>query len=160
MKQSAHQPPSWKQDWPPSFKTILWLMSPSFLGHLVDPPCGVRVGQCSREERWGHAHADLVQGCSALMAPLSPPPVCACVLSHVSCVHLFVTPWTVAQQGPLSTEFHRQEYWNVFPCPPPGDFPNPRIESESPAPPALQVYSLPLSHRGSPTPHIHNQSMT
>ena len=29
-------------------------------------------------------------------------------LSHVQ---LFATPWTVAQQTPLSVEFSRQEYW-------------------------------------------------
>ena len=26
--------------------------------------------------------------------------------------HLFVTPWTVAHQAPLSMEFSRQEYWS------------------------------------------------
>ena len=31
-------------------------------------------------------------------------------LSHV---RLFATPWTVACQAPLSTEFSRQEYWNI-----------------------------------------------
>ena len=30
-----------------------------------------------------------------------------CVLSHV---RLFVTPWTIALQAPLSVEFSRQEY--------------------------------------------------
>ena len=29
----------------------------------------------------------------------------------LSCVQLFVTPWTVACQAPLSMEFSRQEYW-------------------------------------------------
>ena len=29
----------------------------------------------------------------------------------------FVTPWTVAHQAPLSTEFSRQEYWSGLPCP-------------------------------------------
>ena len=33
--------------------------------------------------------------------------VCLCVLS---CLQLFVTPWTVAYQAPLSMEFSRQEY--------------------------------------------------
>ena len=37
-----------------------------------------------------------------------------------SCVRLFVTPWTVAHQGPLSMEFPRQEYWSVLPLPTPG----------------------------------------
>ena len=31
------------------------------------------------------------------------------VASHAQ---LFVTPWTVAQQAPLSMEFSRQEYWS------------------------------------------------
>ena len=30
----------------------------------------------------------------------------------VSYVLLFSTPWTVAHQAPLSTEFSRQEYWS------------------------------------------------
>ena len=33
--------------------------------------------------------------------------VCARLFSHVS---LFATPWTVACQAPLSTEFSKQEY--------------------------------------------------
>ena len=41
------------------------------------------------------------------------------MLSHIQ---LFVTPWTVACQGPLSMEFFRQEYWSSLPFPPPGDF--------------------------------------
>ena len=49
----------------------------------------------------------------------------------LSCVRLFVTPWTVAHQAPLSTEFSRQEYWNQLPFPPPGDFPDPGIEPVS-----------------------------
>ena len=46
-------------------------------------------------------------------------------------VQLFVTPWTVARQAPLSMGFSRQEYWNGLPCPPPGDLPDPGIEPES-----------------------------
>ena len=34
--------------------------------------------------------------------------------SH-SHVRLFVTPWTVAHQAPLSMEFSRQEYWSGLP---------------------------------------------
>ena len=30
----------------------------------------------------------------------------------LSCVWLFVTPWTVALQAALSMEFSQQEYWN------------------------------------------------
>jgi len=41
-------------------------------------------------------------------------------LSHVQ---LFVTPWTVARQAPLSLEFSRQEYWSVLLFPSSGDLP-------------------------------------
>ena len=41
-----------------------------------------------------------------------------CLLSHFSHVRLFVTPWTVARQAPLSMGFSRQEYWSGLPCPP------------------------------------------
>ena len=34
------------------------------------------------------------------------------LLSLFSCVQLFATPWTVAQQAPLSMEFSWQEYWS------------------------------------------------
>ena len=45
------------------------------------------------------------------------------LLSHVQ---LFVTLWTVAHQASLSMGFSRQEYWSGLPCPPPGDFSQPR----------------------------------
>ena len=50
-------------------------------------------------------------------------------LSHV---WLFVTPWMVAYQAPLSIGFSRQEYWSGLPFPSPGDLPNPGIEPRSP----------------------------
>ena len=68
---------------------------------------------------------------------------CCCVVSHV---WLFVTPWTVACQAPLSMGFPRQEYWNGLLFPSPGGLLNPGIELASPA---WQVDSLPLSHQGS-----------
>ena len=34
------------------------------------------------------------------------------LLNHFSRVQLFVTPWTVACQAPLSMGFSRQEYWS------------------------------------------------
>ena len=42
--------------------------------------------------------------------------VSTCVLS---CVQLFVTPWTVARQAPPSMGFSRQEYWSGMPLPSP-----------------------------------------
>jgi len=47
--------------------------------------------------------------------------------------------------------FSRQKYWSGLPFPPPGDLLNPRIKSMTPVSPALQVNSLPLSHRESPS---------
>ena len=50
------------------------------------------------------------------------------MLSHFSCVWLFVAPWTVAHQARLSMRFSRQEYWSGLPFPPPGDLPHPGIK--------------------------------
>ena len=35
----------------------------------------------------------------------------------------------LAHQAPLSMGFSRQEYWSGFPFPPPGDIPDPEMES-------------------------------
>ena len=75
----------------------------------------------------------------------------ACGLSHFHCVRISVTLRTKAHQAPLSMRFSRQEYWSGFPCSPPVDLPNPRIEPVTPVSPTLQADSLPLSHLGSPT---------
>ena len=64
------------------------------------------------------------------------------MLSHV---RLFVTPWIVARQAPLSMEFSKQEYWSGLPCPTPRDLPDPGIKPRSPA---LQVDSLPSEPPG------------
>ena len=68
------------------------------------------------------------------------------MLSHVSCVQLFATPWTVAHQAPLPMGFSRLEYCSGLPRPPPGDLPNLGIELWS----AWQVDSLPLAPPGKP----------
>ena len=45
--------------------------------------------------------------------------------------------------------FSRQEYWSGWPCPPPGDLPDPGIKPTFPASPAMQADSLLPSHLGS-----------
>ena len=50
-----------------------------------------------------------------------------------------MTLWTVAHQAPLSLGFSRKEYRSGLPCPPPGDLPDPGIESKFPMSPELQV---------------------
>ena len=69
--------------------------------------------------------------------------VCVCILS---CVWLFVTPWTLALQAPLPMGFPRQEYWSRLLFPSPGDLPDPGIELVSLLSPALAGDSSPLSH--------------
>ena len=85
--------------------------------------------------------------------------VCMCARTHLwafvcapslSCVWLFVTPWTVACPAPLSIEFSRQEHWSGLPFPPSGDLPYPKDWTRiSFRLLWRQVHSLPLSHQGS-----------
>ena len=74
--------------------------------------------------------------------------LCACMLSHSGCVQLFVTPWPVACQAPLSMGFSRQEYWCGLPFPPLGDLPGSGIKPSSPVSTALQADSLPAEPSG------------
>ena len=59
------------------------------------------------------------------------------MLSHFSCVQLFLSLWTVALQVPLLMGFSRQEYWSGLPCPPPGGLPDSGLEPISLRSPAL-----------------------
>ena len=63
----------------------------------------------------------------------------------LSCVWLFVTPWTIAYQAPLSMGFSRQEYWSGLPVPSLGGLPDPGIK---PGSPALQTDALPSGPPG------------
>ena len=49
----------------------------------------------------------------------------------LSCVWLFVTPWTVAGQAPPSMGYSRQEYWSGLPFPSPRDLPDTGIQPRS-----------------------------
>jgi len=70
---------------------------------------------------------------------------CLALLNCFSHVWPFVTPWTEACLAPLSMGFSREEYWSGLSFPPPGDLPNPGIELQSSASPALQVIHLQYS---------------
>ena len=61
------------------------------------------------------------------------------VVQSLSYVRVFVTPWTVVRQTPLSMGFSRQEYWSELPFPSPGDLPDQGFE---PGSPVLQADSL------------------
>ena len=68
-----------------------------------------------------------------LPSPSSHCLLCVCMLRHFSHAQLFVTPWTVAFQAPLSIGFSGQESWSMLPCPPPRCLPDPGLEPVSPA---------------------------
>ena len=72
-------------------------------------------------------------------------------VKSLSRVRLFVTPWTVAHQAPLSMGFSRQEYWSGLPFPSPGDLPDPGIKPRSPA---LQADALTSETPGKPKEDI------
>ena len=59
--------------------------------------------------------------------------IATCLHACISHVQLFVTPWTVALQAPLSMGFSRQEHWSGLSCPLPGDLPDSGIELAIPA---------------------------
>jgi len=65
----------------------------------------------------------------------------------LSCVWLFVTPWTVGCQAPLSMRFARQEYWSGLSFPPPGNLPQHRDRT-------CISYISPKPHLGSLPPLI------
>ena len=65
----------------------------------------------------------------------------------LSCVQLFVTPWTIARQSPLSMGFFQARIleWVAISYSRESSYPG-----FEPTFPALQADSLPLSHWGSP----------
>jgi len=69
----------------------------------------------------------------------------------LSYIQLFVIPWTIAHQDPLSLEFSWQKYWSGLPFPSPGDLLHPGIKLG-----LLHCKQIlyHLSHQGSPTMYI------
>ena len=65
--------------------------------------------------------------------PVSLHPNCAhCVYARLlSCIWLFVTSWPIAHQAPLFMELSKQEHWSGLPFSPPGNLPDPGIETAS-----------------------------
>ena len=69
---------------------------------------------------------------------ICPKAFCFKIFVHMcaqspSYVQIFVTPWTVASQTPLSMEFSRQKYWCELLLPSLGDRPKSGIKPVSPA---------------------------
>ena len=84
-------------------------------------------------------------------APLKSTAGCARVPNRFSCVQIFATQWTIAQQAPLAPGFPRQEYWSglTFPCA--EDLPDPEIEPVSLTQALASGDSLPLALPGKPS---------
>ena len=87
------------------------LRSPDLLGIRS----GVNCPGTAVTDSWGGEDGQTGVSCD-LKEDFGPPnptsvqwPVCAWVLSRLSCVLLFATPWTVAPQAPLSMGFPRQD---------------------------------------------------
>ena len=106
------------------------------------PPCrsemrgSERLNDLEKVKRWGYERSPGVSEAkprymSYLYLPFKK---LVCVLCQsLSRVWLFMTPWTVACQTPLSLAFPRQEYWSGLPLPSPRDLSDPGIEPTSPA---------------------------
>ena len=75
----------------------------------------------------------LIFPCGALQNQNYKNVMLAVVVQSLSCVSLFVTPWAVACQAPLSMGFPKQENWSRLPFSSPGDLPKPGIEPTTPA---------------------------
>ena len=80
------------------------------------------------------------------------------LVTHISHIRLFSTPWTVAHQSPLSMGLSRQEYWSGLPSPSPEDLSNPRVESESPTLQADSLQSEPPTREAQMSPRGQNKS--
>ena len=95
----------------------------AFPGQPLFKDWGHRAGHCANSGQFQRAipaseitkrSAEVVQpNLSLCLLPPSSLPPCTSAKS-LSRVRLFVTPWTVAHQAPLSIEFSRQEYWSGY----------------------------------------------
>ena len=112
----------------------------------------LNLAKVTRQWNSSFSYTISLVSCTSNKIPSASP--CMCMLTCFRPVQLFLTPWTVACQAPLSMGFSRQEHWSGLPYPPPGDLPDPGMEPVSPAFPALLANSLLLSHQGNP-PHLH-----
>ena len=113
-----------------------------------------RVVQSSPKAILGHFHhppEETPVSCIGPSLASTPAPVLVRVLSCLSRVRPFATPWTVARQAPLSVGFSRQEHCSGLPRPPPGDPPDPGMEPVSPASPAVAAGFFTTVPPGKPT---------
>ena len=114
-----------------------------FCGGRTRDSSKVPIGRCwsgGRDEAEGEHPVWLVRGAHLAF--------CACWCARVP---NFATPWTVALQAPLSVGFSGQEYRNGLLFPPPGDLPDPGIETVSLVSPAFASRFFTTEPPGQPT---------
>ena len=116
-----------------SAKVEIWVKNPA----NGEAPL-VKTGRSTTEEQ-AHTTSPQQYHVSSLPSPTSNTVFTLEKVKSLSHVRLFVTPWTVACQGPPSMGFSRQECWSGLPFPSPGGLPNPGIE---PGSPTLQADTL------------------
>ena len=80
------------------------------------------------------------------------------LLLHSVAQGIFMTPWTIAHQAPLSMRFSRQEYWRGLPFPLPGDLPDSGIKPASLVSPALAGGFFTTSTTGEALPLLNSHS--
>ena len=102
------------------------------------------AGKCFEHNQYTYVNTFLF----AKQFPFIDIHIPTCMLSHFSCVLFFATQWTAAHQAPLSVGSSRQERWSGWPCPPPGDLPDPGVDLCLSC--LLQAVSLPLVLPGKP----------
>ena len=73
-----------------------------------------------------------------------------CEYVHAKSLQLRSTLCDPMGYSPSASSVHSILQAGILPCPPPGDLPDPGVESASLTVAALQVDSLPLSHQGNP----------
>ena len=137
--------------------SCVWLLQPHGLQHARLPCSSPSLGAYSNLcplSRYAAA-AKLLQSCATLCDPIdgSPPgsPIPGILqartlewvaisfsnagkwkvkVKSLSCVRLFVTPWTATHQAPPPVWFSRQEYWSGVPLPSPESVQCPAINTE------------------------------
>ena len=98
-------------------------------GHTQDSP-GVAAGNCLNQfavKLFSVYQPQLEAWLSGLL--LKPGVGCTkcCMLSPFSGFQVFVSPWTIVCQAPLSIEFSRQQHWSGLSFSSLGDLPDPGI---------------------------------
>ena len=117
-------------DCSPPGSSVHGIRQAGILGQVATPSS--RGSSWSRD--WTHIfYVSCRQACSLLLIPPGKRVcVCVCVCVVAKSCPTLLTPWTVAHQAPLSMQVPKQEYWSELPFSPPGDLPNPGIETVTP----------------------------